>query len=486
MHYKLLQSSLLQVLSGSAIMTVFVFGVGGCASLPKTDKLSSVKSPLQYQTSLLLSGTSNNWPTQDWWMEYGDEQLNKLVNQALTNSPDLAIASARLRRAEAFRKVSDSTTMPQLSASASATEQKMSYNYLTPKEMTPQGWKDYGQATINLSWEIDFWGKNRAALAAATSELDAAHAEQAQAKISIVTAIVSNYAYLAELYKVRKTIIEGVAVRKNISKLFLKRYENGLETKAAVSEAKAKEASSDAELLSIEEQIALQKNTLAAIIGVGPDSGLSIQEPNIKLAENTELPSELALNLLGRRPDIVASKLIVEANSHKIEQKKAEFYPNVNLSAFIGVQSLGLNNLAKSGSDIGGVGPAISIPIFTAGRLQAELRSSEASYDEAVANYDKTLTNALTEVSSAAISQRALAKQIAKAKEVEKASNDAYRINNNRYKNGVGNYIQVLYAEEILLASRRNLATLEARAFALDVALKKALGGGYKNSKNRS
>lgn len=121
------------------------------------------------------------------------------------------------------------------------------------------------------------------------------------------------------------------------------------------------------------------------------------------------------------------------------------------------------------------------MPIFTAGRLQGELRSSEAGYDEAVANYDKTVANALAEVSGAVISQRALGRQTNKAKEAYSASNDAYRVASARYKEGVGNYIQVLYAEEMLLASRRSVATLEARAFALDVALKKALGGGYIN-----
>lgn len=464
-----------------AVALGFVFGLGGCAALPKAEKLSSIKPLTNYQTAVSLSGAAMTWTSEEWWREYGDEQLDTLIKEALVSSPDLAAAGARLRRAEAFRQTSKSATMPQVNAFASASSQKLSYNYLTPEQATPQGWNDYGQATLNFSWEIDFWGKNRAALAAATSELNAAYAEREQAKIAIVSAIVANYANLAQLYKIRQTVVDGVAVRKSISELFSMRYKNGLETKGALFEAKAKEAALDGELLAVDEQIDLQKNILAALIGAGPDRGLLIHAPSVKVEENIDLPSNLALNLLGRRPDIVASKLIVEARSYRIEQKKAEFYPNVNLSAFIGIQSFGVDKLFKSGSDIGGVGPAISLPIFTAGRLQGELRSSEAGYDEAVANYDKTVANALAEVSGAVISQRALGRQTNKAKEAYSASNDAYRVASARYKEGVGNYIQVLYAEEMLLASRRSVATLEARAFALDVALKKALGGGYIN-----
>ncbi len=130
--------------------------------------------------------------------------------------------------------------------------------------------------------------------------------------------------------------------------------------------------------------------------------------PALKLARSFGLPPALGLDLLGRRPDVVAARLQAEAQASRIEQKKAEFYPNVNLSAFIGVQALGLDMLTRSGSGVGAVGPAISLPIFSGGRLQGELRGAHARHAEAVASYNATVAHALQEVATAAVSQRAL------------------------------------------------------------------------------
>ena len=138
----------------------------------------------------------------------------------------------------------------------------------------------------------------------------------------------------------------------------------------------------------------------------------AIKAPTLKLDRTFGLPAELAVDLLGRRPDVVAARLVAEAQGSRIEQKKAEFYPNVNLAAFIGVQSLGLNMLSKSGSDIGSVGPAISLPIFSGGRLRGELRGAHARYAEAVANYNGTVARALQEVADAAVSQKALGQRL--------------------------------------------------------------------------
>ncbi|MFB0937028.1 MAG: TolC family protein, partial [Propionivibrio sp.] len=192
------------------------------------------------------------------------------------------------------------------------------------------------------------------------------------------------------------------------------------------------------------------------------------------------LPRELPANLLGRRPDVVAARLQTEAQLRRIDQKKAEFYPNVNLAAFIGVQSLGLNMLTRSGSTPGSIGPAISLPIFTGGRLQGELRSSVAAYEETVASYNRTVTQALQEVADAGLSQKALSGRLAKAEEAVAAASEAHRVARNRYEGGLSSYLEVLSAEDVLLSSLRSLTDLQSRAFSLDVALTRALGGGYR------
>jgi outer membrane protein TolC len=151
----------------------------------------------------------------------------------------------------------------------------------------------------------------------------------------------------------------------------------------------------------------------------------------------------------------------------------------VNLLAFVGVQSLGLDMLAKGGSSIGSVGPAISLPIFDGGRLRAQLGGAHADYAQAVASYDGTVVQALQEVADAALSQRALAPQLARSTEAVDASREAWQVQNNRYTGGLATYLEVLSAEDTLLSALRTQSDLQSRAFSLDVALVRALGGGY-------
>ncbi|MBN9424389.1 MAG: multidrug transporter [Candidatus Accumulibacter sp. 66-26] len=466
----------------AALTLAVTLALAGCAQFPSMSKLVRAKPAAAYASAQSLAGQASAWPAERWWQAYGDAQLDALIDEALRDSPDMAAASARLRRAEAYGQIAGAPLLPQVGANASVNSQKLSYNYLTPRSMTPQDWNDYGRVTLDFSWDIDFWGKNRAGLAAATSQLEASRAELAQARLSLAAAVATNYADLAQLFAVRDTAQRSVEVRSKTAQLFAERFANGLETRGSLSEAKARLAAAEGELLLLDEQIGLQRHRLAALLGAGPDRGLAITRPAVKLDREFGLPGELAANLLGRRPDVVAARLMSEAQLQRIDQKKGEFYPNVNLSAFIGVQALGLDLLGKSGSSVGSIGPAISLPIFTGGRLRGELRGTVASYDEAVANYNRTVTQALQEVASAGLSQKALAAQLAKATAAVEAAGEAHRVARNRYEGGLANYLEVLYAEDGLLNSQRHLATLQSRAFSLDVALQRALGGGYQSN----
>ncbi|MGZ9098373.1 MAG: TolC family protein, partial [Brevundimonas sp.] len=161
---------------------------------------------------------------------------------------------------------------------------------------------------------------------------------------------------------------------------------------------------------------------------------------------------------------------------------RADFYPNVNLAAVVGLQSLGLGSLAESNSTFGSVGPAISLPIFSGGRLEGSYRGARAQYDAAVATYDETVAHAFKEVADSAVSARALDERLGKSREALAASQRAYDLTKQRYTQGLGTYLDVLSAEDALIANRRAVADLETRAFSLDVALIRALGGGYRAS----
>jgi len=468
-------------IEGRAWALALALGCSGCASLPSLERPQALTPPSGYETAASLAGGGIDWPSDRWWEGYGDPQLSRLIDEALRDQPDLAAASARLRQAEAYRTVAGSALAPQLSASAAVNYQTLSYNYLTPKNQTPNGWNDYGIGTLNLDWEIDFWGKNRARLAAAGLEVAAGRAELAQARLSVAAAVADAYVELARLFVQHDIVARSVEVRKKGVELFAARFENGLENRGGVSQAKARLAAVEGELLAVEEGIGLQRHRIAALVGAGPDRGLSIARPVIKLASAPGLPAELAANLLGRRPDVIAARLLAEAQAQQIEGAKAEFYPNVNLSAFFGFQSLSLDMLARRSSTIGGVGPAFYLPIFTAGRLKGELRATAAAYDAAVAGYNGAVTRALQEVADVGLSRKALSGELVKGETAAASAGEAHRVASECYRGELATYLEVLYAEDVLLDVQRSLANLQSRALTLDVALKRVLGGGYLN-----
>lgn len=462
-------------------LTVFsaALVLAGCAQLPDLGKLPQAKTSDAFQSQASLKAPAADWPADKWWTAYGDAQLDALIDEALRDAPDLAAASARLQQADAMVQMAGSALKPQISAHAAMSEDKLSYNFLTPRAMTPPDWNDYGRATLDFRWELDFWGKNRAALAAATSQLEAGRAELAQTRLLLAAGIAANYAELSRLHANRDTAVQAVEIRQKTATLFAQRFANGLETRGSQRDVDARRAMAEGALLAVDEQIALQRNRLAALLGAGPDRGLTIARPALRLDHRFGLPPELSVNLLGRRPDVVAARLQAQAQSSRIEQKKAEFYPNINLSAFVGVQSLGLDMLGQSGSSIGSVGPAISLPIFSGGRLQGQLRGAHAAYAQTVANYNATLARALQEVADNAVSQRAIGQRLLKAQEAVEAATEAHRVARNRYEGGLANYLEVLSAEDGLLSSLNAQTNLSALSFTLDIGLKRALGGGY-------
>lgn len=451
----------------------------GCAKLPMGGAAPQIKPPQSFQSAEALKAPATDWPTDQWWTKYEDPQLSTLINEALGNSPDLAAAVARLKQADAAARIVGSARKPQLGVHASASSEKQTYNWLYPQAMLPQGWNDYGRATLDFSWELDFWGRNRAALVAATSEHQARYADLAQARLVLAASIAGEYAELSRLYANRDTALKALEIRRKTAELFAQRFANGLETKGGLRGADARRAVAEGALLALDEQIALQRNRLAALLGAGPDRGLAITPPTLKRDRSFGLPAQVGLELIGRRPDIVASRLQAEAAASRIKQAKAEFYPNVNLSAFFGVQSLGLDQLFKHGSTLGSVSPAISLPVFSGGRLRGQLRGAEAAYAEAVAGYNGTIARALQEVADNAVSQRALGDRLAKAQEAVDAASEAHRVANNRYQGGLANYLEVLSAEDVLLGSLDTHTNLCALSLSLDIALQRTLGGGY-------
>jgi len=460
--------------------------LSACAAVPKLTVGDDPKTAAHYAADESLSAPSAPWPVDGWWRAYGDAQLDLLIDTALAGTPSLAQAQARFHKAEASAGESRSTLWPSLEIDANVGEVKESLNQGFPPQFAqylPRGYNSNGYVALKFGYEFDFWGKNRSAVAASGSEVRAAQAEDAEARLALSTGIALAYADLARLYAEHDVAQRSVQVKEETRGLVSRRVENGLDTRAELKQAEAGAPAARAQVAALDEQIEQTRNRLAALLGAGPDRGLSITRPVSEQLKAFGLPSQLAAELIGRRPDLMAARWHAEAAAKRIGVARAQFYPNINLAAYIGQQALFANLLWRGSSQIGGVSPAVTLPIFEGGRLRAQYRGAEADYDEAVAAYDETLIEALQRVADVSASERALDTRLAESRAALAANEEAYRLTRMRYEGGLSNYQAVLLAEDAVLQSRLVVADLDARAFTLDVELVQALGGGYQQAR---
>lgn len=453
--------------------------VAACASLPPATQRAQPTAITSLDAKAALAAPAAAWPSDAWWTAYGDPQLDALVTEALARSPSLAEARARLAKAEAIAGQERAGLAPQVTAGGALQAVKQSYNNGFPAAFVPHGYKTSARATLDLNYDLDLWGGRRAAVAAAVGEAQAAAVDSQAARLALSAAVAEAYGDLAQTYADLDAATEALRIRRETLDLIGSRLEGQLENRSAVLRAQSGVATASAQVAALEEQAALTRNRIAALLGAGPDRGLALQRPAAGPLRGFGLPQDVRVALVGRRPDLVAARLRAEAAGQRIKAAKADFFPNVRLSAFFGLQSLGLDAFTRSGSDIGGVGPAITLPIFDAGRLRAAYGAAGADYGIAVADYDQTLVQALREVADAAASSRALAQRIDESRQALDASRQAHDIALQRYRAGLSNYLDVLTAEDVLIANQQAVADLQARAFLLDVALTRALGGGF-------
>ncbi len=450
-----------------------------CATVPPTGKMVTPTAIASLQSQESLAAPQSAWPADGWWKAYGDGQLDGLIDEALARSPDLAAARARLAKADALAGQSRAALSPQLSAEGSVQTVKQSYNNGFPAAFVPKGYRDSARAALDFSYDLDLWGGKRAALRAAVGQAKAAEVDSQAARLALSAGVAEAYGDLAQGHADLDAARDAMRIRQETLKLIDSRLASRLENRGALLRAQSEVATATAQVAAIEESVALTRNRLAALMGEGPDRGLTIQRPEASSLRALGLPADVRVALVGRRPDLAAARLRAEAAGQKIKAAKADFYPNIQLSAYFGLQSLGLNAFSKSGSDIGGIGPAITLPIFDGGRLRAAYGAAGADYDAAVADYDGTLVRALREVADAAASSRSLSVRLDQSRKALDASRQAHDIALQRYRGGLSNYLDVLTAEDALIADQRAVADLQARGFLLDIALTRALGGGF-------
>jgi NodT family efflux transporter outer membrane factor (OMF) lipoprotein len=454
--------------------------LAGCApNLGPAPQLAAVAS---LSADRSLTAPHSDWPPESWWSAYGDPQLNAIEDEAVKDAPTLRAAEARVRKAEALAQQAGAPFQPQLSGDAFAQGLQQTLNQGFPKidqSLLPRGLHDQEQIAANLSYQLDFFGRNRAALAAATSDAEAARADAAEAHLQLSTAVATTYAELGRLFALRDAALDAVKVQQTTLTLVAERRSTGLASRVDYSQQAALVPAAEGQVEAIDRQIEITRHQLAALMGAGPDRGLAIIRPSAAALRPLGVPASLKLDLIGRRPDLVAARLRTEAAASRVNVARLDYYPNVELTAYGGVQSLGIATLLDHTSVIGAFGPALHVPIFTGGRLEGAYRGARADYDEAVAQYDGVLTDALRDIANVISAQRSFTREMRDAQASLAAATDAYDAAKIRYSAGLTGLVTVLVAENTLIDQRRHVADLQSQFLSLDIALVRALGGGF-------
>ena len=467
--------------SAFALSAVCLAVLAGCANYAGIHSDKQMAAPASFATKQSLPAEQGHWPAAGWAEQFGDAQLKTLIDEALQSSPSLEQARARVAAAAAASEGANASTLPQVSGSYSWTRQRFSENALVPPPFGGS-WQTENKAVVNASYDLDLWGKNREALKSSVSALRASEADAEQVKLTLTSAIARAYNELARLYALRDIAVDQLAQRQQVLRLTQGRITMGLDTDVEKKGAEADVATADASIASLDGSMQRVRYQLGALLGKGPDRGLAITRPTLGVGDVVALPDNLPADLVSRRPDLVAARWSVDATTHDIAVAKADFYPDINLAASIGLDALGFGRFLSAASRTVGVGPAIHLPIFDGGALRAQLKGRYADFDYAVAHYNDTLVNALSDVATQLSDIRSTDNELAASVRAQDAARRALQLALAQYKGGLTTQLTVLRAQANALNADQQVANLRMARRDRQIALAAALGGGYQEA----
>jgi NodT family efflux transporter outer membrane factor (OMF) lipoprotein len=418
-----------------------------------------------------------NWPTAQWWQAYQDPQLNALVEKAVAGSPSVKLAAARVDEAQALAGIVHSASLPQVGGRVGLGRIRYSeQDFIPPPYAGSYTWTN--SAFLSASYDLDLWGKESGRESGALDAVHASEAEQQEARVALQSLVVHAYVDLALQYELRDIEQRTLAQQQQIVEIANRRRAIGLGTQLEVSQAEAPVPVTQAHLKQADEQIESLQHQLAALCGAGPAAGDTITRPAVSAVARIGLPSSLPAELIGHRPDVVANRWRVEASARGIDVAKTEFYPNVDLTALFGFQSLGFPGFLSNASRMDGITPAISLPIFTGGKLRSNLAVQTARYDQAVERYNQSVIDAMRGVADQVSLWRSLEQQQQDTQRAVELAQRSYDLAMRGYKSGLTEYINVLSAQVNLLNQQQNDAKVRFGQLGAYAGLVRTLGGG--------
>ena len=420
-----------------------------------------------------------NLPRGAWWKIFDRAELDRLESLAATNNQDLAAMTAQVEQARALVKIARADFFPQLSAQPSYVRQGTSVN--APENGAPAGAAytyNTFTAPLDLNWELDLWGRVRRESESAQAHFEAVADDFASARLLLQAEVAGDYFILRSLEAEHALVAETITTYRRSLELTQNRRKGGIASDLDVSQAETQLRVAEAELPALDLQRETLLHALATLCGQ-PATGFQLAPEDLATTAIPNLPVSLPSELLERRPDIAAAERRMRAANADVGVAKSAFYPQVYLNGSAGYESLNANSLFDWPSRMWALGPSVNLPLFTGGRNRAQLAAARAAYDGTVADYRATVLTAFQEVEDQLSAQRLLAAQFNAQSAAAAAAQHTVDISNNRYQAGLDTYLNVATAQSVTLSNERTVVQLAGQRLVAEVALIKALGGGW-------
>jgi NodT family efflux transporter outer membrane factor (OMF) lipoprotein len=425
-----------------------------------------------------LAGAAVEPVADGWWSSFQDPQLDRLIRAGLQNSPTLAQARSRVAEAVARTQALQSKLLPNVDYAAGVSYQRAPENYLIPPPLAGHSFWS-GQAGVSLDWDLDFRGRQKDAVRSAQALAQSARFDADNARLILAGAIAQAYIELYRQYALAAIAERSAEQRADIVAITRRRVTAGLDTQLELRQAEGQLPQARAAREQAQAAADLAVHALAVLTASSADSYALIVPPSISEDAALPVPNTLPINLLARRPDVLSARFYVTAADAQRRADKAAFYPDVNLKGLAGFAAFGLNNLVNWSARGYEVGPAISLPLFDAGRLRAEYTGSEAQLDSAIDVYNDTVLRAVQQTADQLTLIDALARERLDQQETLTANEAAYKLAEERYRAGLASYLSVLNAETQVLIARQTVVDIRAGQVMARVNLLLAVGGSF-------
>ena len=424
-----------------------------------------------------IAEPSDHLPRGAWWEIFGDPELNALQAQLDPANQNLRIAEARLREARAAIRFNRAALFPTLSASAGLSAVRPSGNQPFRSQSTNLGSSGDLLASIDLSYEVDLWGRIRRTVAAARHEATATAADLETARLSLHAELAMEYFELRAVDAQQQLLDETVQAFEAALRLTTTRFQGGAAPKSDVAQAQTQLDTTRAQTTDVTVQRAQLEHAIAILLGRPPaDFGLP---PRPLDTRPPSIPVGLPSQLLERRPDIAAAERRVAEANEQIGIAKAAYYPALVLNASVGFEGSTFGNLLNASSLVWAVGASLTQTIFDGGRRRATSDAARAGYDATVAAYRQTTLTAFQQVEDNVAALRILEEEARQQRQAVQSAQQSLQLFTIRYRGGVDNYLQVITAQTVTLSNQRTEIDILGRRMTASVLLVKALGGGW-------